>query len=312
MKATGSNPQTPEASFDEFELRIQLHDPGASWSDEAPHLISQSVFINGQNIAPENPIDLIEIIKSCQLSGEFFIVTCGCGEPACAGIYDGIRVTHLDDRVVWEIPDPLSYNGLSDEDGDRIALNREYKQFSFEPRGYLQSVQKGLRTAKGLLFGERQPVECSPCGMTAEALLALDPIVFSERSAPAGCQILGRTIQLRDGLYWITINGIRYRLDELPVPDDIKALNDWSLWEPKACDGGFVYGPLAAPEHEVRRRVRELARYLASIAHRGTEIQVIDRLRFCEDGSAVDRRIVLRGQLPYRPAKGAGELGVLR
>lgn len=296
--------QPPDLSFDRIELRVALQGPGESYPDDPQFCVKQSVFINGENLAPSYTIDWVDLAKSCQLSGEFFIVTCGCGQAACAGIYDGIRVTHLKDRIVWEIPEPISYNGLSDEEGDRMEQNRVYKHFSFEPGAYLHAVQEGLRLAKGLLFGEKQPVECSPCGMTPDGLLALDPLVFSQRGAPVGCQIVGRTVQIRDGLYWIAINGINYRLAELPIPDDIKALNDWSGWEPKACAGGFVFGPLAAPEHEVRRRMRKVARYLATIVHRGTEIQVTDRVRSCEDGSRIDRRIMLRGELPCSSGTG--------
>jgi hypothetical protein len=295
-------PNTP--LFDRFDLNVQLLGADAAFSDKARAGITQSVLINGKNIAPTHSIDWVDLSKSCQLSGKFFIATCGCGVPACAGIYDGIRVTHFDDRIVWEIPEPLSYNGLSDDEGDQIALNRVYKQFSFEPLAYLRKVQEGLRIAKGYLFGDKQPVECSPYGMTPERLLALDPIVFSERGATVGFQVVGRNIQILDGLYWITINGIDYRLHELPISDDIKALNNWSDWEPKPCEGGFVFGPLAAPEHEVRRRVRLLAQHLTTVACRGTEINVSDRLRPCKDGSRIDRRILLRGQLPYRSSTG--------
>lgn len=304
MHSASKTVQPPDLSFDRIELRVSLQGPDESYPDEVRFYVKQSIFINGQNIAPTHTIDWVDLAKSCQLSGEHFIVTCGFGQAACAGIYDGIRVTHFKNRIQWEIPEPISYNGLSDEEGDRMEQNRVYKQFSFEPGAYLHTVQEGLRLAKGLLFGEKQPVECSPCGMTPDSLLALDPLVFSQRSAPVGCQIVGRTVQIRDGLYWVTINGINYRLSELPIPNDIKALNDWSGWEPKACDEGFVFGPLAAPEHEVRRRVRVLARYLATIARRGTEIQVTDRVRSCEDGSRIDRRILLRGQLPHRPGSG--------
>jgi len=300
MNPASNAPHFAEHSFDRFELRVELQGPCETYSEKARSRITQSVFINGKNIAPENSIDLIDLSKSCQLSGEFFIVTCGCGEAGCAGIYDGIRVTHFDDRIMWEAPDPLAHLGLSDEEVEQLGEDRVYKQFSFESQAYLLAVEEGLRIAKGFLFCDKQPVECSPYGMAPERLLTLDPIVFSERGASVGCQIVGRTVQIRDGLYWVTINGIYYRLDELPIPEDIKALNDWSGWEPKSCEGGFVFGDLAAPEHEVRRRVRVLARHLATIAHRRTEIQVTDRVRSCKDGLRIGRRISIWGQLPYK------------
>lgn len=96
-------------------------------------------------------------------------------------------------------------------------------------------------------------------------MLALDPLVFSERGAPLGCQLLARHIEVACGLRLVIMNGIRYRLNELPVPDKIKALGDWIEREPKAIDGGFVYGSSAAQSEEVRRRTRIVTEYLVSI-----------------------------------------------
>lgn len=58
---------------------------------------------------------------------------------------------------------------------------RQFKRFIFEPNAYLNEVQKGLRVARSYLFGELQPVECSPYGIEPKDILAFDPMAFSTR-----------------------------------------------------------------------------------------------------------------------------------
>jgi len=45
--------------------------------------------------------------KASWESGTFFLITCGCGTPGCAGIYNPIKVEHNGDEVVWFIQEPI-------------------------------------------------------------------------------------------------------------------------------------------------------------------------------------------------------------
>jgi hypothetical protein len=299
MNSSDKVPDSNGSSHDQFELRVELTGPHTPYADSlACYLIEQSIYINGERLAPEHAIYLIHLAKSCQLSGEFFIVTCDCcGDAGCAGIDDGIRVTHFGDRIEWEVPDPISYRGMSREQVEQTSQNRVYKRFSFQPNAYLSEVQEGLRIAKGLLFGEKQPVDCSPDGLTPELLLSLDPIVFNERGATIGCLIVADKVAINGGVHWIVINGISYHLREFPVPEDVKALDYWSDWEPKPCGpNGLILGDLAAPVWERRRRIRLLANYLASMTLETGMIQVSYRGRECKDGTRVDHQLVIRGR----------------
>lgn len=261
---------------DLFELKISLTGPHDQYDDRIPqtYAITQAVLINGKNIAPKNPIDLRQLAKSCQLSGEFFIVTCGCGEPGCAGIEDGIRVSHFTDRICWIVPEPISVSNLTDEEYKLHRSKPTFLQYTFDPASYLSAVQAGIREAKSMLFDEHQPVDCSPYGFDPDDLLALDPLVFSERGASPGCEIVGKKILIEHSLGDITINGIWYRLSELPVPDDIKNLDDWSAWKAKPCGQGFAYNYASAPEWESRRRKKILGEYLASIASKKSRVVI--------------------------------------
>ena len=48
----------------------------------------------------EDDFNLYEIFQSRQKEGEFFIFTCSCGIPECAG-YKGVNVTHQGGVVEW-------------------------------------------------------------------------------------------------------------------------------------------------------------------------------------------------------------------
>lgn len=100
-------------------------------------------FINGEDIAPDRPIDLRQLAKSCRLSGEFFIVTCGCGFPETD---DGIRVTHQADRIVWQVPELESFS--EEAQGAHSHICRTYV---FRPEQYLEAAQEGLCDAKSTI-----------------------------------------------------------------------------------------------------------------------------------------------------------------
>lgn len=266
-------------SFDKFELKISLRGPCKQDDELVPQvfLITQSILINGENISPKTPVDLKQLVKSSQLSGEFFIFTCGCGHAGCAGIEEGIKVNHLVDGIVWEVPDPIVVPQLIDGISNHQTIQSKFRRYTFDPSAYLAAIENGLREAKRLLFGKKQPVEFSPYGFNPEDLIELDPRVFSERGAPLGCQIIGRKVEIEGEPGRISINGVGYDLRELPVPDSIKSLDDWSTWEPKQAGDGFVYGSAAAPAGEVRRRMKLLAEHLSSITHRGGMIIITMR-----------------------------------
>lgn len=243
--------------YDRFELKFSLEGPFDRGS-ERDYLIIQAIWINGENIAPHNPIDLWQLVKSYQLPGEFFIVTCGCGWAFDAGVEKGIRVRHLPGEIHWQVPEPISHQ----ED-----IECTFRDYTFKSAEFLTALQAGLREAKRMLFGELQPVMCSPYGFEPEDLLNLDPFVFSKRGAPLGCQILGKRIRIDHRLN-ATIDGIYYRLKELPVPEQLKMLDDRPIWNPDADnDGDDSHDYVEPPEWEIRRRMKLLGNYLADITY---------------------------------------------
>lgn len=50
--------------------------------------------------------DLRELQRSARAAGEYFLITCACGDAACAGLYKGIEVRHQHDRILWLYRNP--------------------------------------------------------------------------------------------------------------------------------------------------------------------------------------------------------------
>jgi len=72
-------------------------------------------------------VDLGQLALSLQGDGEFFILTCTCGVPGCAGLESGVQVTHDHKNVHWVVREP----------GPTRAL-------VFDGEAYAQAVQQGL------------------------------------------------------------------------------------------------------------------------------------------------------------------------
>jgi hypothetical protein len=98
-----------------FELRL------TSWPYEqrltvggtiAKTGLDLEIWVDGQHIDEPHPIDLLLLVQSLHESGWFEIFICGCGVGGCAGIVDGIQVTHNTGLVQWSFRRPQSAANL--------------------------------------------------------------------------------------------------------------------------------------------------------------------------------------------------------
>ena len=93
-------------------------------------------------------IDPAALVASAVMSGEFFIYTCDCGNPACLGIDDGVMISHAPDKVIWQLSNPISWP--ADEPRPDWAHDAE---FAFSRENYLQELTIALDHAKRLANG---------------------------------------------------------------------------------------------------------------------------------------------------------------
>lgn len=68
-----------------------------------PDLLVPQIVIDQQVFTAfdHGPIDLSELERSLAADGAFFIWTCECGAPGCAGRFGGVRVEHANGMVRW-------------------------------------------------------------------------------------------------------------------------------------------------------------------------------------------------------------------
>jgi hypothetical protein len=84
---------------------------------EGTVLVCQEIWIDGHHIEEQHTISLIYLLHSLFYPGEFFIFTCGCGEPYCANICYGILVRHEPGLIRWRFRRTVSYSGFKSDSG---------------------------------------------------------------------------------------------------------------------------------------------------------------------------------------------------
>ena len=117
-------------------------------------------------------LDLRELANSCRFDGEHFILTCGCGEPGCAGIFDGFYVTQHDDTVSWRIGSPVRR-----EYQKQRPPNYSDPEYVFDRKQYFEAIAGGIEDAKNQLrYAEQRGelVKCGPYGFTTYDLAMLE------------------------------------------------------------------------------------------------------------------------------------------
>ena len=82
------------------------------------------IYVDDCLIEEDWTIDWIEMAKSAIEPGGYFIFTCGCGVPECAGIYDPVMVTHTDDAISWDVikPKPVRHFEFSKVEYREVLL----------------------------------------------------------------------------------------------------------------------------------------------------------------------------------------------
>jgi hypothetical protein len=76
-------------------------------NDNPAHFIFTSVLVDGQPIVDydryEVATNLFDLWESTKRDGEFFIITCLCGDAGCAGIQEGVHVSFDSEKVRWTV-----------------------------------------------------------------------------------------------------------------------------------------------------------------------------------------------------------------
>ncbi|HEX8220722.1 MAG TPA: hypothetical protein VF914_16135 [Chloroflexia bacterium] len=93
---------------DSLRIRLKLHTGFDADPDSDPSYLVAEVLVNGAPLADFSyfATDLHSLLASTKDSGEFFIITCWCGHPGCAGLRRGIEVRREPKVVYWRVLQP--------------------------------------------------------------------------------------------------------------------------------------------------------------------------------------------------------------
>ena len=69
---------------------------------KSPSYLVGELRIDGQPLGDRYVLDVRSLAQALQREGEHFIFTCGCGEPGCAGIFEGVRSRISGDAVTLD------------------------------------------------------------------------------------------------------------------------------------------------------------------------------------------------------------------
>ena|SRR5215211_2278812 len=99
--------------------------------------VSARLLVDGIDLISQGDgVDLTELLASMDGDGEFFILTCGCGDAGCGGYFEGVRVRH-ERGIHWELP------GRS--------VSEPARQFEFSSSGYTSAIKSGIAAGKQLV-----------------------------------------------------------------------------------------------------------------------------------------------------------------
>lgn len=209
--------------FDTIALEaFMVESPGYSAS-----AVDYSLKINGVELHPEHSLDLTSLVKSCQWSGELYIFTCGCGEPGCAGIFQGIEVGHSHKEITWKCPNPIS---VSEDTPDLWEHGvTTFEHFAFEPEQYIDAIDSGIKQIKSLAISAPIPFEFPVHGVELEQVLALETRPFSMRTMEPERRILARQVVVDAYHGFVLVDGVGYQMDELNV--DAEIMQEYLAWK---------------------------------------------------------------------------------
>ncbi len=100
-----------------------------SFTDGRIRVARPQLMIDGEPIPEKLPVDLRKVIRSVSEEGRFYLFTCGCGSAGCAGVEEGVSVTHGPGRVIWDYRLPQSTDGFGSPAAWVIASSRHRHLF---------------------------------------------------------------------------------------------------------------------------------------------------------------------------------------
>jgi hypothetical protein len=157
--------------MNKLELKCSIEEVESSPGVKSKFL-TKTLTVDGKAFNEKFELDMEELANSCRFDGEFEILTCGCGVAGCAGIDEGIHVTHRNGNVYWKVRNPISYPTHKE-----LPKNINYKEHTFDKKQYVDAIRIGVSEGKSLLRRAEEKdefVQTGPHGFTTYDFESLD------------------------------------------------------------------------------------------------------------------------------------------
>ena len=173
-------PENPQLLLDldkhcnHFELRLEDGVAQGKHLTDGKITLYSEIWVDGHHIDEPHFIDLPLLVQSLHEQRWFDIFTCGCGVGGCAGIVDGVQVTHVADLVRWSFRRPQSAGNLLDpalSEWERTAVP---VVLTFERTQMVKAIEDYLDAVRGLVGAEPSKFEWPLHGLSVSDVVKMD------------------------------------------------------------------------------------------------------------------------------------------
>jgi hypothetical protein len=158
-----------------FELRLKDGVSEGKHLTNGKIMLHSEIWVDGKFLDEPHFINLPVLIDSLYVDGWCYIFTCSCGEEGCAGIIDGIHVTHHDNLTRLVLRRPQSAGNLLEPAVSAWEQSATPVELIFERSQMLNAIQAFLDKARSLIGSEPQRFDWPVYGFDVCALLSIDP-----------------------------------------------------------------------------------------------------------------------------------------
>jgi hypothetical protein len=116
-------------------LELRCLDVG---TPDDPDTLEPGVFVDGHRLGKEHWLDLQALRLSLLGDCGYWLFTCDCFEPHCAGVFDPVVTIHrITGLVLWRVP----YEGVTYDDDALLKTPLYWRGFQFDVSQYMDAIE---------------------------------------------------------------------------------------------------------------------------------------------------------------------------
>ena len=158
-----------------FELRVENCSEHGKRTTDGKLSLHPEIWVDRQHIDEPHFIDLPLLVQSLHVQGWYEIFTCGCGVAGCAGIVEGIHVTHDAGLTRWSFRRPQSAGTLSDSALKKWQQTALPFGMTFDRAQMVKAIQDYLDAVRTLVSAQPSRFDWPVHGLSVSDVLRMDP-----------------------------------------------------------------------------------------------------------------------------------------